>query len=137
MDLSPQLELTGFRMPGNVDVSTVTTINGVRVVLLWRMNCVHNCVCFVFDRIAVIDQPVIDEELRNTSRDVHRLIRNLSDRLKLVDCEQNCECDEEATSDHFLLSLRGLEAERVEIGVTHLESQLVTLGQLVLSSRVD
>ena len=44
----------------------------------------HYRVVFVFDRIAVIDQPVIDEELRNTSRDVQRLIGNLSDRLKLV-----------------------------------------------------
>ena len=40
---------------------------------------------------SVIDQPVVDEELGNTSRDVHRLIGNLSDHLKLVTDAQRYE----------------------------------------------
>ncbi len=46
---------------------------------------------------------LIDKELRNTSRDVQRLIGNLSDRLNPADGEHNCEYDEVATSEHFLL----------------------------------
>ena len=71
-------------MPSDIDVSAVAAVDRIGCVLLWRVNDVDDGVGLVLDRKPIIDEPVIDEELRRATSDLDRFVWNLRDHRQFV-----------------------------------------------------